>query len=89
MILGLLAVHPWHGEEIHHSDHVCVETTHYHQTQDVCQLCYVIFTSTDYSDTYILEHVYAEEHTLLYEPLTTNTFTTEHYRYLLRGPPSA
>lgn len=89
MVLGLLAVHPWHGEEIHHSDHVCVEETHYHAVPDVCELCDVVFTPVDYSDIYTLERVYAQEHTVLYEPLTTNTFTTDHYRCLLRGPPSA
>lgn len=89
MVLGVLAVHPWHGEEIHHDEHVCPEATHYHKTPEVCQLCDITLAPANYCTPYTIEQVYPAEWTVLYLSLQTNTLTTDYYHCLLRGPPSA
>lgn len=89
VILGLLFAHPLIDSELHHhSDHVCQTETHYHQTPIDCVLCHFAFPNAENSEPYTIEELLPLESAQLYATLTTNTFTTTPYRYLLRGPPA-
>lgn len=89
MILGLLAIHPWHEDEAHHSDHICVEARHYHKAPEVCELCDITLTPAYHSGCYRIEQVYPIEWVIPYLRLSANTFSSNDYSYLLRGPPYA